>query len=188
MNAKLRLAGAVGVPDGHPSAPVETVVRLPGKGYRDSRIPASVAFSQTMNPNSPTLSINSSLSGPAALARSSSPAISEEDIGRGQIPNQWPFKDALQSRRLVLVEDCSSLIENFPVRVWDELPNAAVIVPIANDSDEGIPSAVLVIGLSIRRPFDDDYESFIVCSTSSHIAAFTDKKNSTSFACSWRRD
>jgi hypothetical protein len=62
----------------------------------------------------------------------------------------------------VLVEDCSSLIEGFPVRVWDELPNAAVVVPIANDSDEGIPSAVIVIGLSIRRPFDDDYEAFLV--------------------------
>lgn len=46
--------------------------------------------------------------------------------------------------------------------VWDELPNAAIVVPIANDSDDGVASAVLVIGLSIRRPFDEDYESFVV--------------------------
>jgi hypothetical protein len=54
------------------------------------------------------------------------------------------------------------LIQGFPIRVWDDLPTSAVIVPISNDSDDGALGAVLVIGLSIRRPFDDDYESFIV--------------------------
>jgi hypothetical protein len=86
---------------------------------------------------------------------STPPAASETDM--------WPFKEALQTRRIVLVEDCSALIAGYPTMVWDELPNAAVVVPIANDSDEGIPSAVIVIGLSIRRPFDEDYESFLVC-------------------------
>ena len=60
------------------------------------------------------------------------------------------------------MEDCTALIQHFPVRVWDELPSAAVVVPIASDSDEGIPGALMVIGLSVRRPFDDDYQSFIV--------------------------
>lgn len=75
----------------------------------------------------------------------------------------WPFKEALQTRRIVLVEDCSALIAGYPIRIWDELPTSAVVIPIANDSDEGVPSAVIVIGLSIRRPFDEEYESFLVC-------------------------
>jgi len=75
----------------------------------------------------------------------------------------WPIRDALVSKRLVLVEDCMQLIEGFPIRVWDDLPTSAVIMPISNDSDDGALGAVLVIGLSIRRPFDDDYESFLVC-------------------------
>jgi hypothetical protein len=59
------------------------------------------------------------------------------------------------------VENCSELIEGYDIKVWDELPNAAVVIPIANDSDDGVPTAVMVVGLNIRRPFDDDYESFL---------------------------
>lgn len=102
------------------------------------------------------MSIGSSLSGPPG--RSGTPA--SEDAVRGAV-DQWPLKDALLSKRLVLVEDCLQLIDGFPIRVWDDLPSSAIIVPIANDSDEGTPTAVLIIGLSIRRPFDEDYESFI---------------------------
>lgn len=86
----------------------------------------------------------------------------------------WPLRDALVSKRLVLVEDCMQLISGFPVRVWDDLPTSAVVVPISNDSEDGALGAVLVIGLSIRRPFDEDYESFVVsCSSSSLCAALT---------------
>lgn len=99
---------------------------------------------------------SSSLSG--AHGRSATPA--SEDAVRGAV-DQWPLRDALLSKRLVLVEDCLQLIDGFPIRVWDDLPSSAVIVPIANDSDEGTPTAVLIIGLSIRRPFDEEYESFI---------------------------
>jgi hypothetical protein len=102
------------------------------------------------------MSIVSSLSG---IHQSSN--ISEDGEMRPMV-DQWPLKEALQSRRLVLIEDCAALIEGYGIRVWDELPNAAIVVPVSSDSDEGVSSAVLVIGLSIRRPFDDDYESFIV--------------------------
>jgi hypothetical protein len=86
---------------------------------------------------------------------------SDDDAMRGSV-DAWPLRDALISKRSVLVEDCMQLIQGFPIRVWDDLPTSAVIVPISNDSDDGALGAVLVIGLSIRRPFDDDYESFIV--------------------------
>lgn len=126
--------------------------------------------------NSPSLSVISSLSGAQSRrhtevspALDSIPQIDNEMRGEGSgsgsgatETDSWPFKEALQTRRIVLVENCSALIAQYPTRIWDELPNSAVVVPIANDSDEGIPSAVIVIGLSIRRPFDEDYESFLV--------------------------
>jgi hypothetical protein len=155
--AILRLAGSVGVPDGHASAPAEIRLNLARKEARSS---AAAAFSQSLGPNSPTMSIVSSLSGAAPGTHRSVSPMSEDDIRSKD--DEWPFKEALQTKRLVLVEDCSALIKGYPTRVWDELPNAAVIVPIANDSDEGVPRAVLVIGLSVRRPFDDDYEAWIV--------------------------
>jgi hypothetical protein len=102
---------------------------------------------------------HSAKSDPAVNRAGTPDPISEE--GASASGDQWPLKEALQSKRLILVEDCSSLIQGYPIRIWDELPNAAIVVPIANDTDEGVPSAVMVIGLSIRRPFDEDYESFI---------------------------
>lgn len=150
----LHLAGDVGVPDNHPSAPAQLSMTLTSRS-REGRPSNAGPFTHNLT-SSPTMSVFSTLSGPAA--RSSTPS---DDLDM-QVADPWPFREALQSRRVVLVEDCSTLIEHFPVRVWDELPNAAVVVPIASDSDEGIPGAVLVIGLSIRRPFDEDYQSFIV--------------------------
>lgn len=150
----LKLAGTVGVPDNHPSTPDRLSVNIQSRnreGRSSTAGPCSVNIT-----NSPTMSVPSTLSG--HLPGSSTP---EDDLDVHP-PDQWPFREALQSRRAVLVEDCSVLIEHFPVLVWDELPTAAVVVPISSDSDQGIPGAVLVIGLSIRRPFDDDYQSFIV--------------------------
>lgn len=150
---KLVRAGAIGIPEGHPSAPQVLTISLHSR-QRDARSSGVAGFSHNLT-GSPTMSIVSSLSN---VGRSNSP-VSDEYM-REKV-NSWPFREALQTKRLILVEDCRAMIEGYPIRVWDELPNAAVVVPVANDSDEGIPSAVLVIGLSIRRPFDDDYESFI---------------------------
>lgn len=168
---KLTLAGAIGVPEGHRSAPSDIRISL------DMR-PRDARGSMAHMTNSPTLSVMSSRSGVQTRRNTQpSPAITSSATmddemkglssasGSGSGSSEmfsWPFKEALQTRRIVLVEDCSSLISGYPIRVWDELPNAAVVVPIANDSDEGVPSAVIVIGLSIRRPFDEDYESFLV--------------------------
>lgn len=152
IRCQLRLAGKVGVPDNHPSTPTTFNLVLNPK-QREPR--ASLIHM----PGSPTLSIMSGLSG--GNKRTSTPS---EDGGLKLGLDSWPIREALQTRRIVLVEDCSSLIEGYPVRVWDELPNAAVVVPINNESDEGVSNAVIVIGLSIRRPFDDDYEQFLVSS------------------------
>nr|XP_031864018.1 uncharacterized protein CI109_000662 [Kwoniella shandongensis]KAA5531090.1 hypothetical protein CI109_000662 [Kwoniella shandongensis] len=151
VKVNVRLAGAIGIPDGHPSTPSHFSLTL-----RDRSRSNAAAFAQGGVAGSPTLSMTSSLS-------SAVPAISLTDSNTSQSDQmlQWPIRDALQAGRMIMVEDCSSLIQDFPIRVWDELPNAAVIVPINNDSDDGIPSAVLVLGLNIRRPFDEDYESFI---------------------------
>ena len=162
--AVLSLMGEIGVPDGHASAPAQVSIRL-GSKQRESRASNAGPFTQGLV-GSPTMSFVSSISN--SLSTKSEPLVARggtpETISEGnesEVYDHWPFREALQSRRLVLVEDCESLIEGYPIRVWDELPHSAIVVPVANDSDEGTPSAVLVIGLSVRRPFDEDYESFI---------------------------
>lgn len=162
---KVTLAGQIGVPEGHTSAPSKIHLKL-GTKPREGRLSTAGPFSQNIM-GSPTMSFVSSISAPHStrsdplVIRAGTPTLDGSDESMPSISDQWPIREALQSRRLVLVEDCSSLIEGYPIRVWDELPNAAIVVPIANDSDEGVPPAVMIIGLSIRRPFDADYESFI---------------------------
>ena len=148
---ELHLAGSIGIPEDHPSTPRSIHLTLNKPRDRSSVV---FGFSHSF-PQSPTFSTMSSAAG--SMPRSNSPSAGSD----AEQATHWPFKEALHSRRLVLVEDCSVVVEGYPVRVWDELPNSAVIVPISSDSDEGIPSAVLVVGLSVRRPFDDDYEAFI---------------------------
>lgn len=61
----------------------------------------------------------------------------------------------------VVVQDISALIKGYPVRAWDELPTAAVVVPLNLNSEEGLPGAVLVLGLSCRLDYDASYAEFI---------------------------
>jgi len=75
--------------------------------------------------------------------------------------NQWPFVLALHTGNPVYVEDCTALIEGYPIRVWDDSPTSAIVIPIARNTDTGVASAVLVLGLSCRLRFDESYESFI---------------------------
>lgn len=87
---------------------------------------------------------------------------------------QWPVVLALHSRHPVLVENCGDFLKDFTVRVWDELPTSAIIIPIARSSDKDLPVTVLILGLSCRLPFDESYEAFIHLMQSqmaTHLAA-----------------
>ncbi|KIY35872.1 hypothetical protein I305_01447 [Cryptococcus gattii E566] len=147
------LVGEVGIPENHPSTPSSMSFPIRQR-CSSSRIP------QGLN-SSPALSVISSTGG---ISHSPLGGIGAGESEPHLTPElkHWPIREALQCKRLILVEDISILIKDYPIRVWDELPNAAIVVPISNDSEEGIPSAVLVLGLNIRRPFDEEYESFIV--------------------------
>nr|XP_019011586.1 uncharacterized protein I206_03688 [Kwoniella pini CBS 10737]OCF50367.1 hypothetical protein I206_03688 [Kwoniella pini CBS 10737] len=149
IKANIRLAGAVGIPDNHPTTPSSLTITV------RPRVRNSLA-SLRSGPRSPSLSITSSMSNALLASSSAHSDIEEED------PKTWPIKEALLTNRLVMVENCESLISGYPIRVWDELPTAAVVIPISNESNDGVPSAVLILGLNIRRPFDEDYESFIL--------------------------
>nr|XP_019006639.1 uncharacterized protein I203_00231 [Kwoniella mangroviensis CBS 8507]OCF70100.1 hypothetical protein I203_00231 [Kwoniella mangroviensis CBS 8507] len=146
----VRLAGAIGIPDDHPTTPSSLSINIRTRLRSD-------ATSFRTAPRSPTSSILSSMSGGPIP---SAPLSGEEGSDTAET-NQWPIREALASNRLVMVENCQGLIHDYPIRVWDELPTAAVVIPIANESDDGVPSAVLILGLNLRRPFDEDYESFI---------------------------
>ncbi|KAL1413038.1 hypothetical protein Q8F55_000787 [Vanrija albida] len=161
---QLRYAGGVGVPDGHPSAPETTTVTIPPRSVDVSRSIKSAFTDPDASQRHSSASIGGvnpfgnaeALTDPDEILRSASASKASG--------HPWPFVEAIQTRQPVLVEDCSSIIAGYPVRVWDELPTKALVIPIIHDSEEGLPNAILVVGLNIRRPYEADYKSFIIAS------------------------
>ncbi|WWD02256.1 hypothetical protein V865_000294 [Kwoniella europaea PYCC6329] len=141
IRLNVRLAGAIGIPDDHPTTPSNLSINI------RTRLRSNATPFRT-GPRSPTSSIVSSMSGGPIPSAS----LSGEEGSDTAETNQWPIREALASNRLVMVENCEGLIHDYPIRAWDELPTAAVVIPIANESDDGVPSAVLVLGLNLRRP------------------------------------
>ena len=83
----------------------------------------------------------------------------------------WPFREACLSRKPVFVFDLAPLLDGYERRGWEDDPIAGVVIPITKD--EGVPRAVLIVGLNPRRPFDSAYANwlqFIARQLATHIA------------------
>lgn len=144
--------GSIGVPKGHASAPNHVELTMPPK------LPEQIASEAFQAPQLPR-GRNGSFDTPVGRV-----SVPSTPIGDGDAPDPsapWPFREALQTDRPVIVPDCSEIIRGYPVRVWDTLPRSAVVVPLKQDSPERISKGVMVIGLSTHLRYDKDYEQFI---------------------------
>ena len=72
----------------------------------------------------------------------------------------WPFRAVIESGRAVFVEDLSSRYTSVPRGEWNDEPESAVLLPIAQQGQLR-PSGVFVAGLNPYRKFDDDYRGFV---------------------------
>ncbi|KAL7425265.1 hypothetical protein Q5752_000953 [Cryptotrichosporon argae] len=95
-----------------------------------------------------------------------SPAPSAMSAGSGRFLHSseraaWPIAYALQTRQCVVVDDCAAIVKGCPVRQWDALPEAAIIIPICSDGAHEPAQAVLILGLNLYCPLDADYEEWI---------------------------
>ncbi len=80
----------------------------------------------------------------------------------------WPLA-------VIVREECSELVDDLAARFdclsrepWDEGPHQAMLLPIARPGWP-LPAGVLVLGISPRRAFDDDYRGFFDLVTG-HVA------------------
>ena len=142
INVDLHLEASSGVPENHPSAPQSMSLSV-GVKPRSSFGPNAERMS------SPTLSAISALSSGSGRRVHTS------------YDNAWPIRKALATRQCVIMDDCRDLIRDYPVRVWDELPISAIVVPICSESSMDTPEAVLILGINIRRPIDAEYDSWL---------------------------
>lgn len=141
VHLDVSLQSSVGVPEGHPSAPDQ----IPISFFNGNPYPSNVE--RSFSPAFSIVSIHSSSSHRVCH-------VSEDTT-------QWPIAKALQRRQCVIIEECSQLIEGYPIRRWDELPFSAIVVPICSEGSPEIPDAVVILGLNVRRCFDHEYDSWI---------------------------
>ena len=137
----VKLQTTVGVPYDHPAAQNLTM-SLP------------MTLRSTFGPNAERLS-SPTISALSALSSGSGRMYHSSDS------RSWPIRKALTTRQCVLVNDCRPLIEGYQLRVWDQLPVSAVVVPLCSESSMEIPESVLILGLNVQRPLDVDYDGWI---------------------------
>ena len=134
----LHLQASVGVPDNHPSCPAQMSASL-----RAAR-PNLAPFLSSPTPSS--MSLSSANSGRTL---------------HSDLRTNWPIVPALAASQCVVMDDCSALIEGFPLRQWDHLPESAIMLPIAPDRSSTTPDAVMILGLNLQCPLDAAYEEWI---------------------------
>ncbi|OCF32334.1 hypothetical protein I316_06002 [Kwoniella heveanensis BCC8398] len=141
----LTLESTIGVPEDHPAAPRKLNLTI---GNERSTMRASYG-KQVAALSSPTLS-----------------AISALSSGTGRVnysydKHSWPILKAITSRQAVVIDDCTELIRGFPLRQWEALPEAAIIIPICSETSTETPHAVMILGLNLASPLDPVYEDWI---------------------------
>ncbi|GAA5824652.1 hypothetical protein JCM11251_005289 [Rhodosporidiobolus azoricus] len=134
---RLLLQGAVGCPDGHPSAAreVEVLVDLAsavrGEGFTTS-----------------------------SASSVSSAGGSHSTTDDNSTSTVWPFVEALQSRKPVFISEVGQRAKGFTPRGWPEPVKRAVVIPVMTESST-LPKALLIVGLNPRRPWNEVYATFL---------------------------
>lgn len=60
-----------------------------------------------------------------------------------------------------MLDDCGALIQGFPLRQWEVLPESAIILPICSETTNDDPGAVMIMGLNLLCPLDTAYAEWI---------------------------
>jgi len=94
----------------------------------------------------------------------------------------WPLARVAVGGRAEVVEDLDHRFDFLPKEPWDEPAHQAMLLPIARPGWHQ-PAGVLVLGISPRRAFDDDYRGFFDL-VADHVATAV----SNARACEEERD
>jgi hypothetical protein len=147
----LELCGALGVPDGHPSAPQTISLRRRGSNASPPARPRDASM-----PDFPSLR-------PSVVFETDEPAEA----------CPWPVAQALSTGEMIYMADVTALVDGFDVRGWSSswcaalasnmatltraASTSAVVLPIVHDN----AVSVVIIGLNQHRPYDDAYKVFM---------------------------
>ncbi|KAK9717627.1 hypothetical protein K7432_006063 [Basidiobolus ranarum] len=83
--------------------------------------------------------------------------LSESDYGH---PWKEYIREAIARKTIIPIYDIEEMFVNLPARGWDEPPTMAVACPIVGSDQESV-LGVAIVGLNPKRPYDEDYRTFI---------------------------
>ena len=99
---------------------------------------------------------------PVAMTRTEGPSAEPSGIARRlRDPATWPLERLLAGEPMVVVDDLLDRAGEIELPPWPEPVRAAVALPIRPGGSGTGLEAALVVGLTPRHAFDDDYRGFI---------------------------
>jgi signal transduction histidine kinase len=100
------------------------------------------------------------LAGTSGLTAGTHAAPSTVTVSRSNVDGScWSFNTVMQTNRALELTDVIERCGELPSSVWPEPPHTAMVMPIGASGYDG-PLGFLVVGVSPRRPLDDQYRAF----------------------------
>ncbi len=87
-------------------------------------------------------------------------ALCPENVDLQDASAKWPFQDALARDEIVVVDDLAERFGRAPSGPWSDPPASAAVVPIQSQIPRQL-AGFLVVGISSRLQFDNDYRGFL---------------------------
>ncbi|KIO32181.1 hypothetical protein M407DRAFT_18753 [Tulasnella calospora MUT 4182] len=162
------LAFQIGVPEGHPAIPVREVHLLDPITFRSSPPPMLLGRRSGASPGS-TNDARSLPDDSTVVAHtpvdSADAVASMDNLGDALQTDEtaWPFFDVFSAKRPLHITSLpASIGKGFGLRKngWNDVPREAIVMPIAAEGDE-VPIGVMVFGVNTRRPYDEEYQTWI---------------------------
>ncbi|MDZ8050909.1 MAG: ATP-binding protein [Aulosira sp. ZfuVER01] len=98
------------------------------------------------------------LVGTTRLAPGTPASPPEIEMG-SEICDRWSLSTVFADGKSQLVHDVQSKFGDLPGGAWPESPNCAFVLPLTTPGQLRL-SGFLIVGISSRRQFDDDYQGF----------------------------
>ncbi|CAD5954967.1 Sensor histidine kinase TmoS [Planktothrix tepida] len=97
------------------------------------------------------------LAGTAGIEPNHPIALSPINLTENSDP--WELNLVNQTGETLLLEDLNTRFDSLPMGVWDEPPQAAMVIPLTQKPQSQL-AGFLILGISPRRAFDDSYRGF----------------------------
>ncbi|MEC4814008.1 MAG: ATP-binding protein [Scytonema sp. PMC 1069.18] len=84
----------------------------------------------------------------------------QERVALTQETDLWNLTQVQRTNEAFLVDDLTTRFGSLPGGIWEASSQQALVIPIAQSGEKQQLAGLLVLGISPRRQFDDEYQGF----------------------------